>query len=217
MESESVSSGFTPGDQGGDGAEDEVLLQRLQDGDEAAVDELLNAHLPDLRTFVRLRTGPFLRSHESTSDLVQSVCREILTQRERFQYPGSEGFRRWLYTTVMRKIGKRADYYRAQRRDVQRNVQLPDDAGAGGLLDAYRRFCSPSAEMQATEEVERIEAAFDELPEDYREVVTLARIARLSHKEIAERMGRTEGSVRMLLYRALERLSELLEAPRGEA
>jgi len=191
--------------------DEQQTLQRLADGDAGAVDELLNAHLPDLRTFVRLRAGPFLRNYESSSDLVQSVCREILTQRERFQYPGREGFRRWLYTTVMRKISKRAEHHRAQCRDVQRNVPLGEDGDGGALLDSYRRFCSPSAGMQAGEEIARIEAAFDRLPDDYREVVTLARIAGLPHKEIATRMGRSEGSVRMLLFRALEQLSEILE------
>ena len=40
-----------------------------------------------------------LRAMESTSDIVQSVCREILQHKDRFQYPGEDGFRRWLYTT----------------------------------------------------------------------------------------------------------------------
>lgn len=191
--------------------DEQQALERLAAGDPGAVDELLNAHLPDLRTFVRLRAGPFLRDYESSSDLVQSVCREILTQRERFQYPGEEGFRRWLYTTVVRKISKRADHHRAQCRDVGRNVPLAEESKGGSLLDSYRRFASPSADMQAGEEIKRIEEAFDQLPDDYREVVTLARIAGLPHKEIAERMGRSEGSVRMLLFRALERLSELLD------
>ena len=48
-----------------------------------------------------------------------------------------------------------------------------------------------------------LEAAFDDLPEHYREVVTLSRIAQLSRAEIARQMGRTEASVRNLLSRAL--------------
>ena len=48
-----------------------------------------------------------------------------------------------------------------------------------------------------------MEAAFDSLPDDYREVITLARIAGLSHAEIARQMARSESAVRMLLSRAL--------------
>ena len=55
-----------------------------------------------------------LRARESGSDLVQSVCREILAQAHRFQHPSESAFRRWLYTTAMRKISDRADHWRAE-------------------------------------------------------------------------------------------------------
>jgi type IV pilus assembly protein PilW len=85
---------------------------------------------------------------------------------------------------------------------------VPQEVVARGLLDCYRTFCTPSGVLQAREEVERIEAAFDALPDDYREVITLSRIVGLSHAEIAERSGRSEGATRTLLYRALGRLAE---------
>jgi RNA polymerase sigma-70 factor (ECF subfamily) len=63
----------------------------------------------------------------------------------------------------------------------------------------------------AKEAVERIEAALDALPEDYREVITLAKLVGLSRAEIGEVMGRSEGAVRTLLFRAQARLAELLD------
>lgn len=179
--------------------------------DDPDVEALLAQHLPGLRGFIRLRSGPQLRSLEETTDLVQSVCREILQHRDRFRFPDEDGFRRWLYTTALRKIGHRAQHYRAQKRDAGRTVSLDGArASAEELLDGYSRVCTPSQVVQAREQVSRIEAAFDRLPEDYREVITLARIAGLSHAEIADRMGRTVKAARSLLFRALERLSELL-------
>ncbi len=88
---------------------------------------------------------------------------------------------------------------------------MPEGEVAGGLLDGYRTFCTPSRAAQASEEVERIEAAFDGLPEEYREVITLSRVLGCSHAEIAARMGRSEGATRTLLYRALGRLSGVLD------
>jgi DNA-directed RNA polymerase specialized sigma24 family protein len=46
-------------------------------------------------------------------------------------------------------------------------------------------------------------------------VIALSRNVALSHAEIAEQIGRSEGATRTLLYRALERLSELLDAEDG--
>ena len=47
---------------------------------------LLVPHLPDLRSFVRRRVGDLIRSRESSLDLVQSVCREMLENRSRFRF-----------------------------------------------------------------------------------------------------------------------------------
>ena len=44
------------------------------------------------------------------------------------------------------------------------------------------------------------------LPEDYREVIVLRNLEGLSHEEVAHRMGRGIGAVRMLWVRALSRL-----------
>ena len=48
--------------------------------------------------------GPQLRAKESASDLVQSVCREVLGRLDRFQHGGEAGFRHWLYATALRKV-----------------------------------------------------------------------------------------------------------------
>ena len=61
----------------------------------------------------------------------------------------------------------------------------------------------------AREELECIETAFDELPERYREVITLSRVCGLTTAELAERLELSEHYARTLLSRALARLSRL--------
>ena len=179
------------------------LLEAWARGDSEALGELLQRHLPGLRGFIRLRMGGLLRSKEDSGDLVQSVCREILQHGDRFRHPSEEGFRRWLYTTALRKVMNRAQHYRAARRDAALEVPADSPAAEAELLDCYGSFCTPSRVVAAREEVARIEALFEELPADYREVITLARIARLSRAAIAGEMGRTEKAVRDLLYLSL--------------
>ena len=76
--------------------------------------------------------------------------------------------------------------------------------------DRVGRSPTPSQAAIGHEERQRIEAAFDQLPEDYREIITLIRIAKLSHKEAGERTGRSEQASRALLRRALLALSWIL-------
>ena len=193
------------------------LAQRAAQGDAQAVERLLERHLPELRAFVRLRAGAALRERESTSDLVQSTCREVLGRIERFQFPDGDAFRRWLFTTAQRKIADRADHYAAQKRDARREQTLARASGADDerLLACYQRFSSPSHRATLQDEIERIERAFDQLSEEQREVVALAHVAGLSRREIALQLGKSEHAVRNVLHRSLARLAELVHA--GEA
>jgi len=190
------------------------LLLRASQGDAPALDILLERYLPGLRAYVRLRAGPRLLEKESSSDLVQSVCRDILENEKRFQFEGETGFRRWLFKTAQRKIADRYEFYGAKKRDMAREKRPAARASAAGdeaLLECYRSFYTPSHQAMAREELARVEQAFSSLPEDQREVIVQAKIMGLTRSEIAESLGKTEGAVRTLLYRALARLSEVLE------
>lgn len=177
-------------------------------GNREAVEELLVRHLPGLRTYVRLHAGPLVRGREAESDLVQSTCREVLASPGAFRYGGEAGFRHWLYATALRKILARHEHVTAGKRDVQREVAQTADEQ---MLDAYRRFASPSGAAVTLEELARIESAFAALPDDYREVILLSRVVGLTRPEVAREMGRTEASIRNLLFRALMRLGDLLD------
>jgi RNA polymerase sigma-70 factor, ECF subfamily len=186
----------------------EELLGQAATGGSAALATLLQRHLPWLRACVRLRMGPEIRANEASCDLVQSVCREILVHADRFQHGGEHGFRHWLFRTAQRKIADRADYYHAARRRAGRAVSL--DADDGELLQCYRTMCTPSRDASARETLARVEAAFDRLSEEHREVILGARVLGLPHRELATRLGKSEVAVRALLFRAMARLTELL-------
>jgi RNA polymerase sigma-70 factor (ECF subfamily) len=61
---------------------------------------------------------------------------------------------------------------------------------------------------------ERLQALIgklDALPEQYREVLLLAKMEGLTTEEISSRLGKPRPAVSLLLFRALRRLRELLE------
>ena len=188
-----------------------VLARRAAAGDEQALATLLSRHLPAVRAFVRAHMGPQLRAHESSSDLVQSVCRELLTHQERFQYPGEQQFLAWLYTTARRKISNRVRDLGRDKRDARREIGGLAESAMAELGAAYARVSSPRGRVLRAEEIARLEAAIDQLPDEQREVVTLAHLAGLSRAEIGAQMGKTEEAVRALLHRAKARLAILLE------
>ena len=179
-------------------------------GDRQAFEALLERHQGELHAFVRLRFGRLLSARESSVDLVQSVCREVLEQADRFTRPEEQGFRRWLFTTALRKIHDRQAFYLAGKRDVLREVAPGEASAAEDLMQHYRTFSTPSRVASDREEVARIEAAFEVLSDEQREVLTLAHLVGLSRAEIAQQLGKTEGAVRVTLHRALAKLSNRL-------
>ena len=184
-------------DEGPEDQELEVLTRAAAGGERGAVDALIARYLPELRAFVRLRAGALIRQRESSSDIVQSVCREVLEHAERFQHPSESAFKRWLFTTALRKLSNRRDFYLAEKRDVLREAQQADSMhGDRELLDCYRNFSTPSHGAMIREEVERVEAAMEGLSDANREVITLAHVVGLSRAEIAEQMDRSESAVR---------------------
>jgi RNA polymerase sigma-70 factor (ECF subfamily) len=184
-----------------------ALVRASQEGDRAALGELLRRYLPGVRAFVRLRMGPELRARESGSDVVQSVCADLLTARD-VVIDDEVKFRNWLYVAALNKLRSHGRTLHAQKRDPGREAALPsgDDVAA-----CYASVLSPSGQLIANERIAQLEAAFDQLPEHYREVVTLARIAGLTYAQIAAATGRTEDAVRNILARALNKLAALLE------
>ena len=196
----------------GDSSELERLTRAAANGDREALEDLLSRYQGELRAFVRLRTGPELRARESSADLVQSVCREVLENAERFRFPGETAFKDWLYTTAARKVARRLEYYRAEKRDARQDAPMREesDEERASLAASYRRYSSPSSPARRAEELERVENAFDVLTDEQREIVTLAHLVGLSRAEIGERLGKSEGAVRVALHRALATLASEL-------
>lgn len=195
------------------------LYRRSAGGDRDAVLELLEAYLPRLRGFVRARLSPALRRRESGDDVVQSVCREVLERRGKLDFADEERFRAWLFTATHAKIAAKARFHGRQRRDMAEEKAIAVQSGERDdlLAHAYCGVQTPSQGVAAREEVERIESALDALPEDYREVIALARIAELPHAVVAERMNRSVDAMRKLLGRALLRLTAVLRSRDGGA
>lgn len=198
--------------------DEKELSHRATRGDPVAVDELLVRHLGGLRAYVRLNVGPAIRAKESESDLVQSVCREILNDAADFRWEGEAAFRRWLYQTALRKILDRAKFYGRERRDLLRERAVESVGGLANLVESpfYVRMCSPSENAMAEERVRAIERAFDRLNERDREIVTLSRVCGLSTAELAAHFKEDEHYARTMLSRALARLARELQKVDGD-
>ncbi len=194
-------------DAGGLPGDSAMLYAAIHSGDGQAVGQLLERHLPTLRGFVRLQIGSFLRARESESDVVQSVCLEVLRRGERFEFRGEAAFRSWLYHAVLLKVRDHERHWKAAKRTPESGGEVRADSA----LSAVYHSLSPSRAAMATEELLRIEAAFERLPTDYARALVLQRFVGLELAAIAGELGRTVDATEVLLRRAQVRLARELE------
>lgn len=178
---------------------DDQLFDEAARGDAQALDQLLQRYLPQLRAFVQARLGPQLRARESSGDVVQSVCREALEQRERFDFRGEERFRAWLFTVALNKLRERHRRLHSDRRDIAREQPIEDP----DAVTALAQRLTPSQLAVGNETARTVEAALAALSAAHREVIVQARVLQLPHRVIAELSGRSEVAARQLLARAM--------------
>ena len=188
-------------------------LKLAKQGDDRAIERLLVPYLPALTAFVRLRLLPRVAKRESPADIVQSVCREVISDLSSIRAVDEEGFRSWLFSVTFNKVRNKHAFHHASKRNVVQDLSGSFDFGVGEevLLSSYGRAVTPSQDAAASEEIARIEAAFALLPVDYRDVLLHVGIAGLSYAEAGRLLEKTENAIRQLVHRARARLATLLD------
>ncbi len=138
-----------------------------------------------------------LGSQAEAEDLTSQVFLEALESLPRFRRGSS--FPVWLFTIVRRRA---IDHYRRKRPVVSIEAAKDPPDPAGGPLSAVIR----------SEEHRLLAEIIAGLEEEERELLRLRFAAELSFKAIASLLGRSEGALKMKLYRLLARMESRLEA-----
>jgi RNA polymerase sigma-70 factor (ECF subfamily) len=190
-----------------------ALLAQARAGDLNALGKVLEGYREYLRLLARARVGGELRVRLDPSDLVQETLLEA--QRDFGQFVGGSDAELavWLRRILARNLADQLKHHQSQKRDVGRQQSLdPLIEQAHEALAAP--LSTPSHQASRREQAVVMANAMARLPDDYREVIALRHVEGRSFDEVADRMGRTSGAVRMLWMRALEQLGRMMEADR---
>jgi RNA polymerase sigma-70 factor (ECF subfamily) len=191
------------------------LLPAFRAGDQTAGDALLRHFEPWLRLLARVQVGSQLRGKFDPADLVQQTLLEAVRAFPQFRGTTEAEMTAWLRQILAHVLAHEIRrYHGTQKRDIQREVPLDrqlthTSRRLGDILPATGT--SPSRLLVRHERQLLLAQALERLPEDYREVIILRNLEGLSHDEVARRLGRNPGAVRMLWVRALARLRQEIE------
>jgi RNA polymerase sigma-70 factor (ECF subfamily) len=193
----------------------EVLLARARAGDATTLGRLLASYRNYLRLLADMQMGPTLRSRVDPSDLVQEALLEAHRDFGHFSGGSEPELLAWLRRILARNLLDQARRHQAQVRDPRRETSLEalmEESGSGLVAVLAARDPSPSAQASRREQAVLLADALERLAPDYREVIVLRSLQDLPFEEVAQRMGRKPGAVRMLWARALEKLGQEMGA-----
>ena len=192
------------------------LVTLAKEGDQSAINQLCRIYGERVRRIIRLRIDRKLRPKLDSVDVVQDALILALGGLKDFTYRNEGDFLRWLSRIAENKLRDILDKFYADKRDIRREIPFKKEEDKSGQGCSFGvagplQTTTPSVLLSRKEQLDRLERAIDSLKPEYREVVFLSRIERLSHEEIAATVGKSKGAVAMLLSRALVALAAAYE------
>ena len=188
------------------------LVALAKKGDPSALNQLCSVYGERVRRMIRLRLDQKLRSKFDSVDIVQDALLQALGGLKDFTYRNEGDFLRWLSKIAENKLYDTLVKFHTEKRDVCREISFINREGRSadeGSIGAAGPICTttPSIIASRKEALDKLEQALDELKPEYKQIIVLKKIEGLSHAEIAERLCKNTGAVRMLLARALAALT----------
>ena len=162
-------------------AEERLLIEAAQK-DPGRFADLYDRTFDHVYAYVVRRVG----DRDAAEDLTSEVFHHALANLGRFEWRGAP-FAAWLF-----RIASNAIADRWQRAARERGNPAPE-AGA-------------DTEFAAVERRATLFQLVRKLPDDQRRVIVARFVEQRSIREIAQELGRTEGAVKQLQFRALENL-----------
>jgi RNA polymerase sigma-70 factor (ECF subfamily) len=189
-----------------------LWLSAARDGSRDALGQALESCRRYLLWVARHELHDDLQAKGGASDLVQETFLEAQLAFAHFQGNSEVELRTWLRRLLHHRAAKFSRRYRTtQKRRLARETPLTaTDLPAGWEGALHAELPSPSMQLIALEQAQRLRQALERLTDDHRWVITLRYVEQCSFEEIGRRMQRTANAARLLWLRAIERVKHEL-------
>ena len=181
--------------------EEKELVRQAQESPDAFA-QLYDQYYPRIFGYVLRRSANL----DAAQDITSETFLKALGKLWQFQWRNIS-FSSWLYRIATNEVNQ---YFR--RAEYRKSVSLEElqEQGFEPLSphDPERELIEAQEELKQHQEFLEIQQKIVRLPGKYQEVITLRFFERKQVKEIAEILGKREGTIKSLLHRAVEKLRE---------
>jgi RNA polymerase sigma-70 factor (ECF subfamily) len=168
---------------------DEGPLVEAAQRDPANFGHLYEIHFQRVYAFIARR----VRDRDTAEDLTSDVFHKALANLRHYEWRGTP-FAAWLMRIAANAV---TDQSKRAAREVPSSADSPEPAA--------------NPDQEAIEHRARLFRLVDQLPADQRRVIFQRFVEQSSIREIAQQLGRTEGAVKQLQFRALQNLRTQME------
>lgn len=180
---------------------EQELVARAIQGDTEAFGQLYGCYFERIYRFVRLRVG----NPSDAADITHDVFLKALRNIGRFSPRHESSFEVWLFTLARNTL---IDGWRRSPHEVPFDALLDEPLAEDIASDPER-----VADWHIT--LEELQQALVALTEEQREVILLRFFVGLSARKAGAILGKQEGTVRGIQFRALAALGRALSKIRG--
>lgn len=179
--------------------QEKEILKRIKNGDNEAFGELYDFYAPKVYRFVRLKVDSQETAQDLTSESFLRIWQYLQEQRkirERFQ-------------ALLYKIARNLviDFYRTKS---VREILIEDSLEEFSNINIENEEASDELVIRR-EEMTEVKKALIQINPNYQDVVVWYYLDELSISEIADILDKNEGTVRVLIHRAVKSLREIME------
>ncbi len=168
------------------------LVEKAQQGDSAAFGEIYDELVKPVYRYIYYRV-----EKQIAEDLTEETFLKAWQNLSKYK-AGKFPFSAWVFRIAHNLV---IDYYRKNETASEIDENHPDT----------KSHSSPSHQLNLKLNEIKLKKAIKKLPENYQQIIILKFINEADNKVISKVIGKSEGAVRTLQFRALEKLRNLLE------
>lgn len=168
-------------------------VQKVAAWKDSAFKEVYSRYIKPVHAYILKR----VRNHHDAEDLTAQVFSQALGHMDPRE-PGEPEIAAWLFTSARNAS---ANHARSRRFLATISIEEMAEPAAEPSADS-----EPVKALLNEEEINRVLQAVRSLPDEARKAMILRFVDELPHAEIAQALGRTEGSARVLVHRTLASL-----------
>jgi RNA polymerase sigma-70 factor (ECF subfamily) len=177
---------------------EKILYLRLKKKDKEAFVKVYDLYFDDIYRFIYFKVS----NKEEAEDISSSVFLKTWDYIQNNNLGEFKSLKPFLYQVARNAV---IDYYR--KKSSSENLSLDHKNNTIDVVDEKQNI---EGEIDIKKEHENLMSGLKELKDEYREILIMRYVNELSISEISDALDKTKGNVRVIIYRAVQALREVV-------